>query len=358
MTSANSFRTDPRPLSAARRGLSALAAGLVLVACLAAAPGAARAQDAQVQTLIDKIDRLQRELVTLQRAVYRGEPPPAPSAAAPVEGDVNPTQAARLELKVSQLEAQIRSLTGQIEDLTFANDRLNQRLDRLVADVDFRLQRLESGAGPLGAAQPGQGQPGLGQPAAGQLGAAGAAAQPTGQSFDTGPRTLGTISEGDLQALQAQQVQPSSPAAEESQVAAAMSGEYQLPGETPREQYDYAFGLLRQANYGEAELALRTFVTKHPQDALAGNAKYWLGETYYVRGDFQQAAVTFAEAYQEYPDNSKAPDNLLKLGMSLAALGNTADACGTLSELGRRYADAPATVLQRSKQEQSKLGCQ
>jgi len=339
---------------AARIGLPGLAlAAIVAVGSFFGTPGL-HAQDPQVQTLIDRIDRLQRELVTLQRAVYRGEDPPAPATAVPLGGDVTQTQAARLELKLSQFDSELRSLTGQVEELTFAVDGVNQRLDKLVADVDFRLQRLESGSGVAG--QPGSGQLGAGQ--TGSTGLASGAQQSGGPSYDEGPKTLGTISEGDLQALQTQDVESASSASGEEQVAAAMSGGYQLPGETSQEQYNYAFGLLRQANYGEAELALRTFVDSHADDPLAGNAKYWLGETFYVRGDYQQAAVTFAEAYQEYPDNSKAPDNLLKLGMSLAALGSTSDACGTLDELSKRYPDAPPTVLQRGKQERTKLGCQ
>ena len=43
-----------------------------------------------------------------------------------------------------------------------------------------------------------------------------------------------------------------------------------------------------------AEQALAAFVQNHPEDGLAGNAQYWLGETFYVRGDFQTAARTFA----------------------------------------------------------------
>ncbi|OUS12688.1 tol-pal system protein YbgF, partial [Rhodospirillales bacterium 47_12_T64] len=135
-------------------------------------------------------------------------------------------------------------------------------------------------------------------------------------------------------------------------------GTYNLPGDTPKQQYDYAFGLLRQARYDEAEQAFSTFVERHPEDTLAGNATYWLGETYYVRGDYQQAAITFADSFQRYPSSSKAPDNLLKLGLSLSSLGNVADACGTLRELLSRYPNSSAIVKQRAGQEAQKLNCQ
>ena len=126
---------------------------------------------------------------------------------------------------------------------------------------------------------------------------------------------------------------------------------------TPQEQYDYAFGLLSQANYSEAERALASFLQAYPDDPLAGNAKYWLGETHYVRGQYREAAVTFAEGYQNYPDSSKAPDNLLKLGKSLSALGQTDDACGTLDELLKRYGDAAANIIQQAQRERQRLSC-
>ena len=124
-----------------------------------------------------------------------------------------------------------------------------------------------------------------------------------------------------------------------------------------QQQYEHAFKLLSQTDYQGAERALTAFLDEHPSDPLAGNAKYWLGETYYVRGQYAEAAVAFAEGYQSYPDSVKAPDNLLKLGKSLAALEQTADACGTFAELLKRYGNAAPTVLKQAKSEQKRLSC-
>ena len=324
-------------------GAGLAVAALVLALGVQAAP--ALAQDADMQSLVNQIQRLQRELSTLQRQVYRGQTPPATAAGVPAEaGGLTPTAAARIDLRLSQFESELRSLTGQVEEATFRNNQMRERLERLAADMDLRLQLLEQGAQPMAA---GQGAPG------GQL-----AAMQGARSFDTGPKVIGTIDPNQLQALQTQGVEQASPGAQAGaadQQTASLA--YALQGESPQERYQHAFGLLSQANYGEAELALRAFLDRHPKDPLAGNAKYWLGETYYVRQDYQQAAVTFAEAFQEYPDNTKAPDNLLKLGMSLAALGNKSDACGTYVELLRRYPDAASTVMQRAKQERQRLTC-
>lgn len=359
MTSANPMVPE---INRARAGRSpvVLAAALTLAAALFCGLGP---REAGAQSMEDQIQRLQRELSDLQRQVYGGEGAPAaaaPSSAATsgaTSGGVAPTQAARIELRLNQFEAELRNLTGQVEEMRFQSDSVSNRLDRLVADVDLRLQQLEQG----------------GQfPVAGTPGSAGAsAAMPSDSSgfaqggsaaagSSSGSGSLGSISETDLQNFQRQQdaVEPA-PAvtAGAGAAGAAPAAMAALPGTTPREQYDYAFGLLRQANYEGAEQALSTFLAQYPADPLAGNAKYWLGETYYVRGDYQQAAVTFAEGFEAYPNNPKAPDNLLKLGMSLASLGSKEDACGTFDVLQQRYADASATIIQRARQESQRIGC-
>lgn len=297
----------------------------------------------ELQGLVDRIDRLQRELVTLQRQVYRGEtPPPAAAGDLPLDsGGGSTTALARIELRLSQFETELRSLTGQIEEASFRYNQISERLDRLDADLEVRFQRLE------------QGTPGMAPVAGSTEGLTPPLAATIPQSSGT-PGVIGTVDPAQVEALRAQQATGQIPAAAGQQAAVSAAP---VASGTPKEQYDRAFGLLSQTNYSEAEVALRAFVEQNPTDPLAGNAKYWLGETYYVRADFQQAAVTFAEAYQEYPKNSKAPDNLLKLGLSLGALGNKADACGTLSELLKRYKTAAVTVIQRAKQEQQRLGC-
>jgi tol-pal system protein YbgF len=139
--------------------------------------------------------------------------------------------------------------------------------------------------------------------------------------------------------------------------AAAGTAPYALQGTTPDEQYQFAFDLMRQTKYADAEKALSTFVDEYPDHPLAGNASYWLGETYYVRKDYNNAVLTFAQTFQKYPQSGKAPDSLLKLGMSLAALGETADACKALHELASHYPKASDAVKERAAKERAKNGC-
>ncbi len=317
------------------------------------------AQQSDVQALSNRVARLQREIQDLQRAFYKGEDIPAPSSLSS-GGGVAEGQAARINERLSQFENALRSLTGQVEEQGFKLDEMSRRLDQLVVDVDRRLLALESGA--TSSVQP---QVGTSQTQPLISGASGSTASgatsSTGSLQSTQPGTLGTVSESDLAAFQSKKVELADDNAGEtsSQTATRSSASetYVLQGDTPQARYQYAFSQLRQANYAEAELALRSFIKQHPDDPLAGNAQYWLGETYYVRGDYRNAAVTFAEGYKNYPDGQKASDNLLKLGLSLSSLGATDDACATFSELARRYPNAPSSITRRVSLESQKLSC-
>jgi tol-pal system protein YbgF len=342
------------PQRAALSKACMLAAVCLGVASLAYVPAAQAQSD--VQTLSDKVDRLQQELSDVERQVYNGQVPAGGSATG---GDT--AAAASQEVRIQQLETQISNLTGQLEQLSYNLKQLSSRLDKLSQDVDFRLNAVEHGQSPS-ASQPGAngqasnepmtpppGQPPIQPPL-----------QPPLQPMDSNaplkqsqlaPQTLGTLTQSQIQANNAQPPVPA-PAP-----TTASAGAYQLPGDTVEAQYEYAFNLLRQANYDEAQRALQAFVSQHPTDFLAGNAQYWLGETYYVRGRYQDAAVAFAEGYQKYPNNSKAPDNLLKLGMSLGQIGKKNDACVAFSELNKRFPGAPDSTKERLKQEKHRYGC-
>lgn len=122
-------------------------------------------------------------------------------------------------------------------------------------------------------------------------------------------------------------------------------------------QYEAAYGLLLQQDYGAAQSSFAEFLKNNPQSPLAGNAQYWLGETFYVRGQYKSAAGAFLKGYRQFSRGNKAPDSLLKLAMSLDKLGQRAAACSSLAELDQKYPQAAAHVRRRASQERSRLRC-
>ena len=122
--------------------------------------------------------------------------------------------------------------------------------------------------------------------------------------------------------------------------------------------YRQALDQLQAGSWGEAEQSFDTFVKSYPDDPRASTASYWVGETYLFRKDYTTAASVFARNYRTYGENApRAPDNLLKLGMALAAMGDRDKACQTFGELGKRHPNASAPIRQALSREQTAAGC-
>ena len=101
------------------------------------------AQDSNLQTLIQHLNRVQEDLRILQKDYYRGQKTGVSSMPA---GSANKKVKGRLvdaEIRMSNLEAEMRRLTGKLEDVGHGMQTMLQRLDNLVKDVDFRLTEIE-----------------------------------------------------------------------------------------------------------------------------------------------------------------------------------------------------------------------
>jgi tol-pal system protein YbgF len=130
-----------------------------------------------------------------------------------------------------------------------------------------------------------------------------------------------------------------------------------LPDENAQALYDQGYGDILQRDYPAAAKSFAKLVSAYPNDPLAGSAQYWVGESYYVRKEYKKAADSFLTGYRKYSGSEKAPDTLLRLGMSLAALGQKDAACSTFQELKDKFPDAPANIQDQAKGEAGKAGC-
>ncbi len=312
------------------------------LALLSSLPLLLAAPAAMAQTVEDRLVQLERDVQNLERKVYRSDQS-YPS------GYQVPTQLAQnnggyaVEDRMNGLEQQMSSLTGQIEDLQNRVQQLTVRLDKMTTDLEFRVSQLENGRSggtpPSVAAAP---PPSTGVPPY---------SPPGNTGFNNNPPPS---SGGVLRPPPSGQegYRPSVPAPSGPQVASAPAA-----GGSPEQQYEAAFQLLRANDYAKAEAAMRGFVQRNPKHPLASNAQFWLGETYWVRNDFQNAAAAYAEGYKNYPKGNKAPDTLLKLGMSLAALKKDPDACAVYDRLGKEFPQASDIVRRRLVEERKKSHC-
>src|SRR6185295_5768343 len=118
----------------------------------------------------------------------------------------------------------------------------------------------------------------------------------------------------------------------------------------PRGQYDAAMELLSKAQYSEAQNAFRSFVAANPTSELAGPAQYWVGDISFTQKDYGGSAKAFADVLKRFPKTTKAPDAMLKLGLSLLELGQKNEGCTTLGAVKAKYPNANAGILSRAAQ--------
>ena len=124
-----------------------------------------------------------------------------------------------------------------------------------------------------------------------------------------------------------------------------------------KERYDYAYTLLKEKNYKQAEKEFLSFIKDFEKSDLVSNALYWLGETYYVQGQYEQAVGPFADVFTKHPQSNKAPDALLKMGLSMVSLNKTAEACTAFIALPNEYPKANEDLKKRAKEEREKNKC-
>jgi len=246
-----------------------------------------------------RLTRIENEIETLSRAIFKGETPPPGSL-----GSASQEQQANAELRINGLEDQLRTLTGMIEQQGHELQQIKTKYESTIADLQARLDTLETKA-PASSAVPGIADNSLPQPSL---------TQPAAET--------NVADKADATAM-----------------------------------YEQAYSFLKDKKYDAAEMGFTDFLDKYPAHALAANAWYWLGESYYARGKFDKAARTFAESYQKFPKGPKGPDNLLKLGLSLNGMGKKQDGCLALNQIAKDYPTGADAILARAKTEKAAMGC-
>jgi tol-pal system protein YbgF len=129
------------------------------------------------------------------------------------------------------------------------------------------------------------------------------------------------------------------------------------PSATPRDEFDLGIGYMQRKDYALAEETMRNFAQKYPADPLLADSQYWLGESFFQRQKYRDAAESFLGVTTKFGSSAKAPDALLRLGQSLAALNEKEAACAALGEVIRKYPRASGGVKQAVEREQKRVKC-
>ena len=287
----------------------------------------------ETETILKQLQILQEDIKTLEKAVYSKDVNTTSNAVISTE---NSDVLTKHLLKLSELEEQFKNLTNSFEEINFKLDKLSNRITKVQTDNQMRFQDLESGTvkNTKKKKLPGSGE-----------------AQDLGQALEIKEEESDTASAEQIQ--QTQSVESVGTVVTET----AERTEKILPDSSPEKQYEFAVSFIKVGDYETAELALREFVDIHPDHKLAGNAQYWYGETFRVRQLYQDAATAYLNGYQKYPKSSKAPVNLLKLGVMLVQIGEKEQGCSMILGVKDQYPKAKQSVIQKAEYEKKKFNC-
>lgn len=211
--------------------------------------------------------------------------------------------------RIEQLQRDVQQLRGDLEVQAHTLDDMQRRQREQYLDIDRRLQQIETG----------------------QPSAAPALEMPPGAATVVPP----PVSRPPVTS-QPPAVQPVTPPAVQEPVTAG--------GVDEQGEYDNALAVLREGRYAEATQAFNRFLAAHPNSSYADNAYYWLGETYYVTRDFDQALQTFSGLVSNFPSSPKVSDSQLKMGYIHYEKQDWATARKTLETVVSNY---PGTTTAR-----------
>ena len=293
----------------------------------------AEEEEIYLQAISDQIQIITKDLKTLEKAVYqKSDLVSATSASKTKSNGLNEDIITKHLLKLSEIENQFRELTNKFEEVNFKLDKLSSRVTKIQSDTQLRFSDLESET--ISKTKKQTALPGSNKP----------------QDFGAAPgyQTSNLPKEQSINSIESAQTVIS----EEPEKRDSL-----LPEKSPPEQYEFAVSFMKIGDYETAEFALKEFIDKNKDHDLAGSAQYWYGETFRIRQLYSDAATAYLDGYQNYPKSKKAPDNLLKLGITMVQLGEKDQGCKMISGLKKEYPKASKSVLQKAQYEQKKFKC-
>ncbi len=294
----------------------------------------AEEEEIYLKAISDQIQVITKDLKTLEKAVYQKSDVTLKSSGSINSDGLNEDIMTKHLLKLNEIEDQFRELTNKFEEVNFKLDKLSTRVTKIQSDTQLRFSDLENGTEKPLKANNQKYLPGSAKP----------------QDFGATPgyQTKNLPKEQSINSVEsAKTVITEEPEKRESL----------LPNKPVKDQYEFAVSFMKIGDYETAEFALKEFIDKNKDHDLAGSAQYWYGETFRIRQLYSDAATAYLDGYQNYPKSNKAPDNLLKLGITMVQLGEKDQGCKMISGLKKEYPKASKSVLQKAQYEQKKFKC-
>ncbi|MFK4825273.1 tol-pal system protein YbgF [Paenochrobactrum sp. BZR 588] len=295
------------------------------------------------------------------------------------DGLVQLAQAA--DPRVSQLQEQVRDLSGKLEELNFQILQMQEQMRKQQEDNEYRFEELEkkkqtdaggaSGSKAASVAPSTQKDMAAASEDAASTSekstdansadsvAIGSSADHSQQGSGTPPRQLGSIrmdANGNVIG-ETMDVEPESVPEEASRLGRETASIVLPDADNPNALYEAAYQYILSGDYKAAEAGFRAHIDRYPADPMTADARYWLGEALLGQKRLSEAASVFIDTQRDYPDSKRGAENMLKLGITLQAMGNHDVACATFAQIPSRYPSSTPAVMASIDKAKAASGC-
>jgi tol-pal system protein YbgF len=113
--------------------------------------------------------------------------------------------------------------------------------------------------------------------------------------------------------------------------------------------YKDAYETLQKGEGEGARRKFEAFLKQYPNTELSDNAQFWIGETYYLKKDYEKAILEYEKAITKYPEGDKVPAALYKQALAFLELGDKTNARNLLKKVIERYPSSDQAQMAKKK---------
>ncbi len=254
---------------------------------------------------------------------------------------------------VNRMGVTVQGLQGKLGAGTEANaaklDQVSSQVQSLNDSIDelkARLQRIEKSLADVQSTQQSMGARMDAAPASGTYAGTGTSSPFAGDTAMAVPKTSARSS----RAAAPPPGFPADAATDSAASAPADAGSASAGGAPPvTDLYQTAYGDYSGAKYDLAKAEFQDVIRYYPDNGLAGNAHFYLGELLMKSRDYGPATKQYDKVIEGFPGNSKIPAAQLRKGQALLALKDTAGGVRELKSLVARYPNSPEAAQARAR---------
>ena len=251
-------------------------------------------------TIKQQLDRLQREVNDLSKSIFTNSNKSNENFTD--NNDSQTVNFAAVDMRIYDLEKDIKNLTMNLEELIFQLDETINRINKIEEDFDTKLQNI--------------------------------VVENSKENIDNKNKKEDIIVENSENTLGTLIISSENNKVEETNQSQI---NLDLTNLSPENQFQIAFDQIRNKNYDEAKLSLKSFIKQNPENQLSGSAHYWLAKLYLFEKNYREAVLTFVEGHEKYPNSIKTPNMLYEMADALLEMGKNKEACVTLTTLSKEF---------------------